>query len=171
MYSRDKLFLRSLECYFAVNFPRCFATREINNKITLSWTLKQFVTRVHTLFSISPAFLLVILTLSLKNESHITHSSFINCSSLIDIHKPLHLFYYWFRRGFYPKCLLLEGALVYHLQVDPVWWTSLVEPAWRLGFIEGSKSFIIFWTTLPTTHNFSTLHGECFHGLDMNHLC
>ena len=35
-----------------VYFPRCFATREINTKITLSWALKQFVTRVHTFFSI-----------------------------------------------------------------------------------------------------------------------
>ena len=32
MYSRDELFLRSLECYFGVYFPRCFATREINIK-------------------------------------------------------------------------------------------------------------------------------------------
>ena len=52
-HSRDELFLRSLECYFCVYFPRCFATREINTKITLSWAPKQFVTRVHTLFSIS----------------------------------------------------------------------------------------------------------------------
>ena len=52
MYSRDELFLCSLECYFCVYFPRCFATREINTKITLSWALKQFVTQVHTLFSI-----------------------------------------------------------------------------------------------------------------------
>ena len=36
MYSRDELFLHSLECYFGVYFPRCFATREINTKITLS---------------------------------------------------------------------------------------------------------------------------------------
>ena len=34
MYCRDELFLRSLECYFCVYFPRCFATREINTKIT-----------------------------------------------------------------------------------------------------------------------------------------
>ena len=33
-------------------FPRCFTTREINTTITLSWALKQFVTQVHTLFSI-----------------------------------------------------------------------------------------------------------------------
>ena len=52
MYSRDEPFLRSLECYFDIYFPRCFATREINTKITLSWVLKRFVTRVHTLFSI-----------------------------------------------------------------------------------------------------------------------
>ena len=51
MYCRDELSLCSLECYFCVYFPRCFATREINTKITLSWALKQFVTRVHTLFS------------------------------------------------------------------------------------------------------------------------
>ena len=35
MYSRDELFLGSLECYFGIYFPRCFATREINTKITL----------------------------------------------------------------------------------------------------------------------------------------
>ena len=52
MYSCGKLFLCSLESYFSVSFPRCFATREINTKITLSWALKQFVTRVYTLFSI-----------------------------------------------------------------------------------------------------------------------
>ena len=34
--------------------PRCFATREINTKITLSSALKQFVTWVHTLFFMSP---------------------------------------------------------------------------------------------------------------------
>ena len=36
---------------FGVYFPRYFATREINNKITLSWALKQSVPQVHTLFS------------------------------------------------------------------------------------------------------------------------
>ena len=36
-----------LFCYF----PRCFASREINTKIT--WALTQFVTRVHTLFCIN----------------------------------------------------------------------------------------------------------------------
>ena len=51
---RNKImFLRSFECYyFDVYFPHCFATREINTKIILSWALKQFVTRVHKLFSI-----------------------------------------------------------------------------------------------------------------------
>ena len=39
--------MRSRECYFGVYFPRCCA---INTKITLEWTHKQFVTRVHTLF-------------------------------------------------------------------------------------------------------------------------
>ena len=38
--------------YFGIYFPRCFATREINTKITFSWALKRFFTRVHTLFSI-----------------------------------------------------------------------------------------------------------------------
>ena len=47
-----RMFLRSLGCYFGVYFPSCEATREINNKITLSWALKQFVTRVHTLLYI-----------------------------------------------------------------------------------------------------------------------
>ena len=52
LYSCDKLFLHTLECYFGVYFPRCFATREINTKITLLWALKQLITRVHTSFSI-----------------------------------------------------------------------------------------------------------------------
>ena len=46
------MFLWPLECYFGIHFPRCFATQELNTKITLSWALKQFVTQVHTLFSI-----------------------------------------------------------------------------------------------------------------------
>ena len=37
MHSRDDLFMRSLKCHFGVYFPRCFATQEINTKITLSW--------------------------------------------------------------------------------------------------------------------------------------
>ena len=44
--------MRSLQCYFGVYFPRCFATREINTKITLSSAHKQFATRVYTLFFI-----------------------------------------------------------------------------------------------------------------------
>ena len=52
MYSCDELFMRSIECYFGVYFPRCCATREINTKITPSWAHRQFVTRVHTLFYI-----------------------------------------------------------------------------------------------------------------------
>ena len=43
MYSRDKLYLHSHECYFCVY---------LNTKVTLLWALKQFVTRVHTLFYI-----------------------------------------------------------------------------------------------------------------------
>ena len=50
MYSCDELFMHSLKCYFGVYFPRCYATREINTKITLSWAKKQFATRVDTLF-------------------------------------------------------------------------------------------------------------------------
>ena len=50
MYSSDELFQRSLEGYFGVYFPSCKATREINTKMTLEWTQKQFVTRVHILF-------------------------------------------------------------------------------------------------------------------------
>ena len=51
MHSHNELFLCSLECYLGIYFPRCFATREINTKITPSCVLKQFVIWVHTLFS------------------------------------------------------------------------------------------------------------------------
>ena len=50
MHSSDELFQRSREGYFGVYFPSCEATREINTKITLEWTQKQFVTRVHISF-------------------------------------------------------------------------------------------------------------------------
>ena len=52
MHSRNELFLRSLDCDFGVYFTRCSAAREINTKITLSWALKQFFTREHTLLCI-----------------------------------------------------------------------------------------------------------------------
>ena len=52
MYSWDKLFWHSLECYFGIYFPSYFTTREINTKIALLWVFKQFVTWVHTLFYI-----------------------------------------------------------------------------------------------------------------------
>ena len=45
MHSRDELFMRSLECYFGVYFPRHCATPEINTKIT-----HQFATRANTLY-------------------------------------------------------------------------------------------------------------------------
>ena len=43
--------MHSLACYFGVYFRRCFATWDINTKITHSWPQKQFATRVHTLLS------------------------------------------------------------------------------------------------------------------------
>ena len=43
----------SVSAPIRVYLPCRFATREINSKITLSWALKQFVTRVHTLFGIT----------------------------------------------------------------------------------------------------------------------
>ena len=52
MNFRGALFLRSLKCYFGIYFTRRFTTWEINTKITFAWALKQFVTRVHTVFYI-----------------------------------------------------------------------------------------------------------------------
>ena len=42
----------SLKGYFGVYFPHCFATQEINTKITLLWAHKQFTTPTHTLSSV-----------------------------------------------------------------------------------------------------------------------
>ena len=52
MYSRDKLLLCLLECYFGIYFPRCCTTPEIITKITFSGVHKQFAMGVHTLFYI-----------------------------------------------------------------------------------------------------------------------
>ena len=60
MYSRDELFLRSLECYFG-----------IYTKITLEWALKQFVTRVHTLFSILCMYLILLIGNLYGVSSHV----------------------------------------------------------------------------------------------------
>ena len=46
----NELFICSQEVYFGVYFPSCEAMREINTKIVLIWTHKQFVMKVHTLF-------------------------------------------------------------------------------------------------------------------------
>ena len=48
MYSRDEPFLRSLEGYFGIYFPRCFATREINTKITLSLIILYLLVAMET---------------------------------------------------------------------------------------------------------------------------
>ena len=69
MYSCGKLFMHSLECYVGAFFPRCCTTREINTKITLSWAYKQFVTRVHTLFSCPQADVTRMRTLGLLTAS------------------------------------------------------------------------------------------------------
>ena len=49
MYSRDELFLRSLEFYFGVYFLWCLFPSLLRN----SGNKHQFVTRLHTLFSMS----------------------------------------------------------------------------------------------------------------------
>ena len=51
VYCRDELFMHSLECYFGVYFPRCFATREINTKVTLLWAQIQLAPPFAPLFS------------------------------------------------------------------------------------------------------------------------
>ena len=48
-YSRDQLFILSLECYFGVYFPCCCVTRVISIKLIILWAHKQFAIRVHTL--------------------------------------------------------------------------------------------------------------------------
>ena len=60
MYSRDELFLCSLECYFG-----------IYTKITLERALKQFVTRVHTLFSILCMYLILLIGNLYGVSSHV----------------------------------------------------------------------------------------------------
>ena len=42
----------SVERYFGVYLPHCFASREINTKITLSWVHKQVACLAHTLFPV-----------------------------------------------------------------------------------------------------------------------
>ena len=50
MSCRGGLFMRSLDGYFSVYFPRSIGTLEIKNKIRLSWMHKKFATTVCILF-------------------------------------------------------------------------------------------------------------------------
>ena len=52
MNSYDGLSMHSLDCYFGVYFPCCFASGVIKTKITILGAQKQFATRVRKLFFI-----------------------------------------------------------------------------------------------------------------------
>ena len=91
------------------------------------------------LFKDCPASLIVIFTLPLKKKAMFCakalatnpfSSTFMNCWLW---------FYYWFRRGFYPKSLQPEKKNPLVSPVEPASRTSPVEPAWRLRFIDGFK--------------------------------
>ena len=75
MYSRDELFMHSLQCYFGVYLSHCFPTREINTKITPSWLYKQFATRVHSLFYI---------TLNQSTNNHVSAWSWKKVHALLN---------------------------------------------------------------------------------------
>ena len=80
MYSSDELFQRSQEGYFDVYFPSCEATRETNTKITLEWTQKQFVTRVHTLSNILHDITNVSMTIKMTIFTHRPRVSLVRFS-------------------------------------------------------------------------------------------
>ena len=127
MYSCDELFMRPLECYFGVYFPRCCATREINTKITLSWAHKQFATRVHTFFYIYSTHLCVWLLIPATSlcicvelygnhsKSHSTGAGRSNCipqilCAVINFYCPWYVFL-----AQHPSIIHKEGAL-WHLK-------------------------------------------------------
>ena len=102
--SHGELFLRSLECYFCIYFSRCFATREISTKITLSWALKQFVTRVHTLFCI---------------HSNVVMQYFRDSyaiTAVLNIHWPWHIE----TVPFFDQCIRIPIYIWVHLETPPL---------------------------------------------------
>ena len=108
MHSSDKLFLRSLECYFCIYFPRCSATREINTKITLSWALKQSVTPVHTLFSIYASWIQHLIWLwyfCVRNSNNTVLSNYILA---LTIYYKRHIMQYGFYRHFYTIAVAIQ---------------------------------------------------------------
>ena len=110
---------------------RCKYDKSNTNTSHVMWLVR--------IFKDWQAFLIVIFTLPLKKKAmcctkalatdHPFSSTFMNCWLW---------FYYWFRRGFYPKSPQPEKKnLVW--PVEPASRTSPAEPAWRLGFIDGFK--------------------------------
>ena len=89
MFSHDERFLRSLKYHVGVYSPRYFATRDINTRLTLSWALKQFVTRVHTLFSMCSY------DCSSVSEVNLHHISHIDRYQAMTKHKSINVHIYW----------------------------------------------------------------------------
>ena len=90
------------------------------------------------LFKDCPAPLIVIFTLPLKKKvMFCTKALATNPFSSTFMNRWLS-FYYWFRRGFFPKSLQ-PGKRPLVLSVEPASRISPVEPVWRLRFIDGFK--------------------------------
>ena len=112
---------------------RCKYDKSNTNTCHVMWLVRV------VLFKDCPASLIVIFTLSLKKKSMFCtkalatdpfSSTFMNCSIW---------FYYWFRRGFYPKSLQPEKTTTLVSSVEPAPRTSPAEPAWRLRSIDVFK--------------------------------
>ena len=92
-------------------------------------------------FKYCPASLIVVFTLPLKKKA-------MFCTKVLatDPFSPTFMncwlwFYYWFRRGFYPRSLQPEKKTLVS-PVKPASRTSPAEPAWRLSLLMVSNSSV-----------------------------
>ena len=90
-------------------------------------------------FKDCPASFIVIFTLPLKKKATFCTKALATDTFSSAFMNYWLWFYYWFRRGFYPKSLRPEKKNPLVSPVEPASRTSPVEPAWRLRFIDGFK--------------------------------
>ena len=130
---------------------RCKYDKSNTNTCHVMWLVRV------VLFKEYPASLIVIFTLSLKRKAMFCTKALATDPFSSTFMSCWLWFYYWFRRGFYPKSLQPDKKPLVS-PVEPATRTTHAERAWRLWLIDGFK------------FKFSTWHGKYFHRPDLNNL-
>ena len=141
--------------YFGVYFPRCFATREINTKITLSWLLNQFVTRVHTLFSIKSPMFPRLIWLALGQLHHCPHTSEVSLKNGSETDFLILGMHWLFSNKSGSIETIMFRTVITHLyvlaKIYVTWWNSTYNAWWKRRLITYNWNRIGYIIQIPNT--------------------